>query len=262
MSKKGVKDFMEEHNREVGRATMLPPDNFLHKYFGVPYEENNLSHTPPPATLQMTLIRPDAILPTYAHTGDSGMDVYSTEDVLIQPQETELIPIGIQFDIPFGYELQIRPRSGISLNTMLRIANQIGTVDSGFKNEVKVIMHNSSETGNNKYNNITLEDCKTEEMKNAKGSYLIRKGDKIAQLVFAKVEYPNTVIVTKFDGSVEKYGDYHKPDDGKIRGKKGFGSSGIKLDGGIDCDFKSWNAEPLECDGGDSCDSSSLCGTD
>ena len=86
----------------------------------------------------------DAVLPKYAHDGDAGMDLYSVTDVVIQPGETVLIHTGLKFAIPVGYEVQIRPRSGLSLNTPLRIPNAPGTIDSGYRGEICIIMENTS----------------------------------------------------------------------------------------------------------------------
>lgn len=72
---------------------------------------------------------PEAKLPLYANVNDAGMDVYAIEDVTILPSETKLIKTGIKVAIPEGYELQVRPRSGQSLKTKLRIANSPGTIE-------------------------------------------------------------------------------------------------------------------------------------
>lgn len=72
----------------------------------------------------------DAKIPTYAHEGDAGMDVYSTIDCTLAPGESKIIPLGFKVAIPEGYELQVRPRSGLSAKTHLRVANAPGTIDS------------------------------------------------------------------------------------------------------------------------------------
>ena len=84
--------------------------------------------------------REDAVIPTYAHEGDAGMDLYAAEDVIIAPGTSVLVPTGLKMAIPVGYEVQIRPRSGVSLKTALRIPNSPGTIDSGYRDEVNVIM--------------------------------------------------------------------------------------------------------------------------
>jgi len=121
----------------------------------------------------------EAVIPSYAHDGDAGMDLYSVSDVYIEPGETVLIKTGIKLAIPVGFEVQIRPRSGISLNTPLRIPNSPGTIDSGYRGEVCVIMENTSplETKNAVYG--------LGEKGNKKGTYKISKGDRIAQMVVA-----------------------------------------------------------------------------
>ena len=65
--------------------------------------------------------REDAKLPSYAHDGDAGMDLYAAEEVIVYPGRSALVPVGIKLAIPYGYEVQIRPRSGVSLKTPLRI---------------------------------------------------------------------------------------------------------------------------------------------
>ena len=81
-------------------------------------------------------------LPDYANFGDAGMDIYLTEDVIIHPGETVLIPTGIKVALPLGYELQVRPKSGRSLKSKLRIANTPGTIDAGYRDEIGIIADN------------------------------------------------------------------------------------------------------------------------
>lgn len=136
--------------------------------------------------------RDNAVIPTYAHDGDAGMDLYSCEDVVIGPQETKLVPLGIKMAIPYGYEVQIRPRSGVSLKTMLRIPNAPGTIDCGYRDEVNVIVFNASVREDASAENpFTLSD-----KGNKQGTYKISKGDRIAQMVFTQVSYVNPVIVS------------------------------------------------------------------
>ena len=125
----------------------------------------------------------DAVLPKYAHDGDAGMDLYSVTDTVIRPGETVLIHTGLKFAIPYGYEVQIRPRSGLSLNTPLRIPNAPGTIDSGYRGEICIIMENTSPESYSGGQVLSLKD-----KGNQKGPYHIQKGDRIAQMVIAKVE--------------------------------------------------------------------------
>lgn len=84
-----------------------------------------------------------AKMPTYAHENDAGFDFYLIEDLELQPNETKIARTGVKLAIPNGYELQIRPRSGNSLKTALRIANAPGTIDSGYRDEIGIICWNS-----------------------------------------------------------------------------------------------------------------------
>lgn len=104
-------------------------------------------------------------IPAYAREGDAGMDVRAAETVVIKPEQTVLVPTGLKVAIPDGFEIQVRPRSGLSLKTSLRIANAPGTIDSGYRDEVCVIVHNVS-----KDSDVTVE-----------------KGDRIAQFVLQRV---------------------------------------------------------------------------
>ena len=107
----------------------------------------------------------DVPTPSYAHKGDAGVDLYSTEDCVLKPMERKLIPTGLKLEIPHGYEGQVRPKSGLAINHGISHANSVGTIDSSYRGEIKIpVINLSTET------------------------YRIEKGKKIGQLIFAKVE--------------------------------------------------------------------------
>lgn len=136
------------------------------------------------------ICREGAIMPRYANPGDAGMDVYAAEEIIVGPGETVIVPTGLKLAIPEGYEIQVRPRSGLSLKTPVRLPNSPGTIDSGYRDELGIIVNNSSEAGlscNNK-NPYTLD-----EKGNKKGTYIIKKGDRIAQIVLQVV--PKMVLI-------------------------------------------------------------------
>ncbi len=91
------------------------------------------------------ICREDAVLPSYAKPGDAGMDVCAAVDRSIKPGETVIIPTGLKLAIPEGYEIQVRPRSGISYKTPLRLSNSPGTIDSGYRDELGILITNTSE---------------------------------------------------------------------------------------------------------------------
>lgn len=157
----------------------------------------------------LEVCREGAVIPTYAKEGDAGMDVCAAEELLIAPGETVIIPTGLKLAIPEGYEIQVRPRSGISFKTPLRISNSPGTIDSGYRDELGIIMTNTSESVSD--DQIFTIDSKG----NNKGTYRIRKGDRIAQIVLQVVPMMKFTIVD----SVK--------DIGKDRGG-GFGSTGVR----------------------------------
>lgn len=156
------------------------------------------------------ICRNDAVMPKYARPGDAGMDVFAAENCIIGPGQTAVIPTGLKLAIPEGYEIQVRPRSGLSLKTPLRIANSPGTVDSGYRDELGIIISNQSSAGDSNPGEI----FSLKESKNKNGAYKISKGDRIAQIVLHAVPR----MVFKVVDSVA--------DIGGDRGG-GFGSTGV-----------------------------------
>lgn len=92
--------------------------------------------------IPIELCHPNAKIPAYAKSGDAGMDIYALEDFEVAPGERKIIKTGLKVAIPRGYELQVRPRSGTSVKTALRVANTPGTIDSGYRDEIGVIIEN------------------------------------------------------------------------------------------------------------------------
>lgn len=144
-------------------------------------------------------LHPDAVVPTYGSKEAAGFDITIIEDVTINPGETFLARTGLSFDIPVGFEIQIRPRSGASLKTKMRIANSPGTIDSDYTGEVKLILENIAENGAGWFHN-------------AQQAVYIPAGTRVAQGVLAPV------IQAKF----EIIDDLRETE----RGESGFGSTG------------------------------------
>jgi dUTP pyrophosphatase len=166
--------------------------------------------------IPVELCREDVSLPEYARDGDAGMDVRAALDCFIRPGETVFILTGLKMAIPLGFEIQVRPRSGLSFKTPLRVANATGTIDSGFRDEIGIIFHNSSSKylteGDNDYPVYTIDEAGNKE-----GIYHIRKGDRIAQLVLNKIEQIEFIPVQS--GTVKTIG---------INRGGGFGHTGSK----------------------------------
>lgn len=156
-----------------------------------------------------------AIMPTREHDTDSGYDLYADEDVIITPNETKVIKTGISVKLPPNCEAQVRPRSGITSRTKLRV--QLGTIDNGYNGDVGVIVDNTAMLPVTKSTGVRYLDGSPSTVGGdnnfAEGTYRIKKGDKIAQLV---VQYlPKTV-------SYEVKNDWESE-----RGSNGFGSTGV-----------------------------------
>lgn len=138
----------------------------------------------------ITCCRPGACLPFYAKPGDAGMDLAAAEEVLLAPGETKLVPTGLKVAIPEGFEIQVRPRSGLSLNTPLRIPNSPGTIDAGYRDEICVILSNTSCQYRNVSSDFSCDDTiptySISEKGSKPGNYKIMPGDRIAQIVLQR----------------------------------------------------------------------------
>ena len=170
----------------VGKKTILVPIEFCHS---------------------------NAKMPAYANFTDAGMDVFALEDITIAPGETKLIPLGIKMAVPTGYEMQVRPKSGRCLKTKLRVANTPGTIDSGYRDEVCVIIDNIEPFIKSAH--VDEENGKISNIEFGR-SYTIGKGEKFAQLVLNEI--PKACFY-----EVENVGAI--ANDGRTGG---FGSTGLK----------------------------------
>src|SRR5699024_1373043 len=152
----------------------------------------------------------EAIIPTKAHDTDSGFDLYAAEDVIIEPGDTKIVPTNIAVQLPEGMEAQVRPRSGVTAKTKLRV--QLGTIDNGFTGGIGIIVDNiSTDVWSNAPRRI--DNSYHEELRGHHKGYIIRKGDKLAQLIvqhLPQVEAEEIEYLTKTE-----------------RGIKGYGSSGV-----------------------------------
>jgi len=141
-------------------------------------------------TLKFKRLVPDAVLPAYAHPSDAGMDLRSVEDLTIEPGKRALVHTGLVVLLPPMYEAQVRPRSGLALKNGVTVLNTPGTIDSGYRGEVGVILANFGDM-----------------------PFVVKKGDKIAQMVIAPVTQPEIVETDVVDET--------------DRGAGGFGSTGV-----------------------------------
>ena len=128
----------------------------------------------------------DVKMPAYAHEGDAGVDLYSSGNFNLKPGERVLVPTGLKMAIPHGYEGQVRPKSGLALKHGITVLNTPGTVDAPYRGEVGVIVIN--------------HDPKT--------AYDIKKGEKIAQMVFNKVEYADFTEAKELAATTRGEGGY------------------------------------------------------
>ena len=191
----------------------IPKKDFLKELFGS--LSNAVSDTEgiskKTVQIPIELCSDEAKIPQYAHISDSGMDVYAIGDITIHPGETVLVPTGIKVALPPGYELQVRPKSGRALKTKLRVANTPGTIDQGYRDEIKVIIENIDPP----IKDIQIDD-NGKVLSILYGSdYFIGKGEKFAQLILSEVPKAAFYRVN----SVQEIGE--------DRGG-GFGSTGLK----------------------------------
>lgn len=146
----------------------------------------------------------DAVVPSYAHPGDAGADLCTTVDVRLRPGERVLVPTGLAMAVPDGYVALIHPRSGLAARCGLSIVNAPGTVDSGYRGEVKVLL-------------VNLDPAQ---------DIVLARGDRVAQMVLQRVERAGFVEVDDLPRSSRGAGGYgstggfaaaHDTQDGRAR---------------------------------------------
>ena len=142
--------------------------------------------------IEIQLLDPDFEIPSYAKPGDAGLDLRSRVDMKLEPGMRALVPTGLAIAIPEGYVGLVHPRSGLAIKNGISMVNTPGTIDSGYRGEIAVILinHDREET------------------------FEIKRGDRIAQLVIQQVEIAELVAVEELPTSQ--------------RGAGGFGSSGVR----------------------------------
>lgn len=150
-------------------------------------------------TIYIKKLDPSAIVPEYAHDNDAGFDLHALEDVTLHPGETKVIPTGIAVELPVGFELQVRPRSGMSLKTPMLVANAPGTVDEGYRGEVGVVAY--CRYSSKRDDNGVVIHVHGDPLK-------IKKGDRIAQAVPKRFEQVNIVEKEELSSTQRGTGGY------------------------------------------------------
>lgn len=140
--------------------------------------------------VKIKILNKDALMPNRAREGDAGIDIFSSMEKLIRVGESALINTGIQLELPKNTEAQIRPRSGLALNYSITVLNSPGTIDEGYRGELKIILIN-----------------------HGKEDFIVKKHMRIAQMVVANVLPIELLEVGELSNSK--------------RGENGFGSSGL-----------------------------------
>lgn len=209
---------MYAESEEVLKQSDLSPmkQDFLMRFIGIIFNAffENEGVFKRIITIPYELCR-EVNIPKYANPGDAGMDLYSPDEYTIDPGETVIIPTGVKMAIPKGYAILIQPRSGQSVKTKLRIANTPGLIDSGYRDEIGVIVENIEP----KFKDIDYEFDEEGEIHINSilhgAPYTIEKGQRFAQMRLVEVPTAALLQVDK----VEEIGDN--------RGG-GFGSSGTE----------------------------------
>jgi dUTP pyrophosphatase len=190
-----IEKQFEKIQSEIGIQSDEEYQKELEDMLGLSFEEmekeiNDMTKT---RTVKVELVHENAVFPKYAYPSDSGFDLHATEEVIIGPFGRALVPTGLKISFDEGYEIQVRPKSGLALKQGLTVLNTPGTVDQGYTGEIQVIVFNT--------NNTTVT---------------IPKGMKVAQAVLCPV----------IQGKYVSFEDVQEIDE-KDRGNNGFGSTGL-----------------------------------
>jgi len=185
---KRIQEYLNQNSEEIDY-------NLIYEEYGLDIKklEEDMLNFSTKLDLGFVKLNPNAVEPFYNYDGDSGFDLYSTEEVVLPPFGRALVSTGLAFEIQDGFEIQVRSKSGLALKQGLMVLNSPGTVDNSYIGEVKVILFN--------VNNH---------------EFVVNKGMKIAQAVLT------SVVNGKWVNLVKKK-DINKTD----RADKGFGSTGI-----------------------------------
>ena len=166
---------VEEISEEVGIPVIRVKEAIHGKLI------NKIWRTQTMKNLNIKLLSDNATTPTRANPTDSGLDLYVSETVSIPPKTTKIVKTDIAIELPIGYEGQVRPRSGTSLKTKLRVA--LGTIDQTYHKEIGIITDNISDK-----------------------PIVVEKGQRLAQLVIAPVQYPDVNVVKEFKYESDRSG--------------------------------------------------------
>jgi dUTP pyrophosphatase len=194
-----IREEIEKQFEKIQSELGIEPDEEYQKeledMLGLSFEdmEKEINNIAKLRAIKVELVHEDAVLPKYAYPSDSGFDLHATEEVIIGPFGRALIPTGLKVSFEEGYEIQVRPKSGLAIKQGLTVLNTPGTVDQGYTGEIQVIVFNT--------NNTTVT---------------IPKGMKVGQGVLCPVVQGKYV-------SIEQVGQVEDKD----RGNNGFGSTGI-----------------------------------
>jgi dUTP pyrophosphatase len=194
-----IREEIEKQFQKIQSELGIEPDEEYQKeledMLGLSFEdmEKEINNIAKLRAIKVELVHEDAVLPKYTYPSDSGFDLHATEEVIIGPFGRALIPTGLKVSFEEGYEIQVRPKSGLAIKQGLTVLNTPGTVDQGYTGEIQVIVFNT--------NNTTVT---------------IPKGMKVGQGVLCPVVQGKYV-------SIEQVGQVEDKD----RGNNGFGSTGI-----------------------------------
>lgn len=190
-----LRDELSKILKQIQEETESKPEYEIEEIQGVNLKEleKAFENQQPKMTLEYIKAHKDAVDPSYNYPTDSGFDLHSIESIGIPPLSRMLVGTGLKFNIKDGFEMQVRPKSGLALKQGLTVLNTPGTVDSGYDGEVKVILYNSTHD-----------------------TVYIEKGQKIAQACICPVVNGRWIQTKEV-----------KEISGKDRGENGFGSTGI-----------------------------------
>jgi dUTP pyrophosphatase len=194
-----LREEIERQFEKIQSDMGIKPDDEYQKeledMLGLSFEEmeNQINDIAKTKIVKIELSHENAVFPKYAYPSDSGFDLHATEEVIIGPFGRALVPTGLKVSFEEGYEIQVRPKSGLAIKQGLTVLNTPGTVDQGYTGEIQVIVFN---TNNH--------------------SVMISKGMKVGQAVLCPVINGEYVRFEKVDQL-----------DEKDRGDNGFGSTGI-----------------------------------
>jgi dUTP pyrophosphatase len=136
----GIFVYRNRVTKAISRTDVINHNSSLYELIDIEINKTIKPETKSMTKLTFTKIHEDARIPRYAHDGDAGLDIWGLEGTVLKRDTPKVVSTGLTVEVPYGFELQVRSRSGLAFKRGIFLANGVGTIDYGFKGEIKILL--------------------------------------------------------------------------------------------------------------------------